>query len=203
MVGKDYIEDLVVAECHKLLTDKNIEKIAKEVVAVCEAEKDTTNLRRLKKELSENERKHKNLMNAVMECDNESFRKSLYLQAPELEQEHARIEKEIALEEKNYPSLTVPKVKFFLNALRKGDMTESRHRKTLIAVFVNAIYLYDDKITFIFNSGENPVTINDLLLSEIEAGHKQDNLCLCPGLYYHVSCHTILRFGRETQTFVR
>jgi|GEM_PF-4274794 len=36
--------------------------------------------------------------------------------------------------------------------------------------------------SYFFNSGENPVTINDLLLSEIEAGHKQDNFCLCPGL---------------------
>ena len=43
-------------------------------IAVCEAKKDTTNLMRLKNELAETERKHKNLMNAVMECDNDSFR---------------------------------------------------------------------------------------------------------------------------------
>ena len=182
MVGKDYIEDLVIAECQKLLTDKNIEKIAKEVVAVCEAEKDTSNLRRLKNVLSENQRKHKNLMDAIMECDIESLRKDLYLKAPELEQERIIIEKEIALEEKSYPMLTVPKIKFFLNALKKGDINDIKHRKTLIAVFVNAIYLYDDRVTFIFNSGDNPITINDLLLSEIEAGHKQNEFCLCPGL---------------------
>ncbi|MEI3552621.1 MAG: zinc ribbon domain-containing protein [Acutalibacteraceae bacterium] len=39
MVGKEYVEDLVVRECQKLLTDRNIAKIAKEVIAVCEAEK--------------------------------------------------------------------------------------------------------------------------------------------------------------------
>lgn len=93
MVGKEYIEDLVVRECQKLLTDKNIAKIAKEVVAVCEAEKDTANLRRLKTAISENERKHENLMNAIMECDMESVRKSLYLKVPELEQERTRLEK--------------------------------------------------------------------------------------------------------------
>jgi DNA invertase Pin-like site-specific DNA recombinase len=182
MVGKDYIEDLVIDECRKLLTDKNINKIAKEVVAVCEAEKDTTNLRRLKNLLSENERKQKNLMDAIMECDISSLRKKLSLQAPELEKEHARIEKEIALEEKNYPTLTVPKIKFFLTALKDGDINDMKYRKTLINVFVNAIYLYDDKITLVFNSGDMPVTISDLLLSEIEEGHKQKCSVYNPGL---------------------
>ena len=42
------------------------------------------------------------------------------------------------------------------------------YRKTLINVFVNAIFLYDDKITIIFNSGDKPVTIDDELLSDIE-----------------------------------
>ena len=190
MDGKDYIEDLVIGECRKLLTDKNIAKIAKEVVAVCEAEKDTTNLRRLKGELSENERKQKNLMDAIMECDIESLRKSMYQKAPELEQEHAKIEKEIALEEKAYPMLSVPKIKFFLTALKKGNINDMKYRKTLITVFVNRIYLYDDKITLIFNSGDKPVTVNDLLLSEIEAeqkesGHKQNSFCLCPEMVGH------------------
>ena len=181
MVGKDYIEDLVVNECRKLLTDKNIAKIAKEVVAVCEAEKDTSNLRRLKTDLAANEFRYKNLMDSVMECEIASLRKDLYLKAPELEKEHARIEKEIALEEKSYPMLTIPKIKFFLNSLKKGNINDMKYRKVLITIFVNAIYLYDDKITLIFNSGDKPVTINDLLLSEIEAWHKQE-FCLCHGL---------------------
>ena len=182
MVGKDYIEDLVIAECRKLLTDKNIDKIAKEVVAVCEAEKDTTNLRRLKNELSENERKHKNLMDAIVECDVESLRKAMYQKAPELEKDRARIEKEIALEEKAYPTLSVPKIKFFLTALKKGNVNDIKYRKTLISVFVNKIYLWDDKITLIFNSGDMPVTVNDLLLSEIGIGQKQTQkeFCFCP-----------------------
>ena len=132
MVGKEYIENLVIAECRKLLMDKNIAKIAKEVVAVCEAEKDTTNLRRLKDLLSENQRKHKNLMDAIMECDVESLRKAMYLKAPELEQEHIMIEKEIALEEKNHPTMTVPKIKFFLTSLKNGNMHDYKYRRVLI-----------------------------------------------------------------------
>lgn len=92
------------------------------------------------------------------------------------------LEREIALEEKSYPMLTIPKVKFFLTDLKKGNINDIKYRKTLISVFVNAIYLYDDKITLIFNSGDKPVTINDLLLSEIEKEHKQNEFCLCSGL---------------------
>ena len=116
--------------------------------------KDTANLRRLKTEISENKRKHKNLINAIMECDIDSVRKSLYLEVPKLEQEYLQLKKEIALEEKSYLALTVPKVKFFLNDLKKRNINDIKYRKTLIRVFVNKIYLYDNRITIIFNSSD-------------------------------------------------
>lgn len=78
----------------------------------------------------------------------------------------------MALEGKSHPSLTVTQIKFFLNALKKGNANDIKHRRTLISVFINAIYLYDDKITLVFNSGDVPVTIDDKLLSEIEQDNK-------------------------------
>lgn len=41
------------------------------------------------------------------------------------------------------------------------------YRKTLINVFVNSVYLYDDRITIIFNAGDIPVTVDNVLLAEI------------------------------------
>ena len=49
----------------------------------------------------------------------------------------------------------------------------SYHILSLVSTGSNKIYLYDDKLTIIFNSGDNPVTINDLLLSEIEDNSKK------------------------------
>lgn len=172
-VNKEYIEDLVVNECRKLLTNENIKKIANSISKISESEKDTAHLKFLKKALSENERKHKNALNAIIECDLESVRKSLYEQIPILEKEHSELQKQIALEEKNFPVLTVPMVHFFLRKLKDGNVDDIKYRKTLINVFINKIYLYDDKLTIIFNSGDNPVTINDLLLSEIEDNSKK------------------------------
>ena len=193
-VNKEYIEDLVVNECRKLLTNENIKKIANSISKISESEKDTAHLKFLKKALSENERKHKNALNAIIECDLESVRKSLYEQIPILEKEHSELQKQIALEEKNFPVLTVPMVHFFLRKLKDGNVDDIKYRKTLINVFINKIYLYDDKLTIIFNSGDNPVTINDFLLSEIEDNSKKAEGLFLDGvappiesLYEHLS----------------
>lgn len=168
MVNKDYIENLVISECRRLLSAENIRRIAKEVVAICEAEKDTSNLKRLQKLLSENERKQRNTIAAIMESDIESVRKSLGEQIPILENEHTEIEKMIAEEETPYPTLTETDIKFFLTQLKKGNVKDIKYRKMLVSIFVNKIYLYDDRVTITYNSGDEPVTISDQLLSEIE-----------------------------------
>ena len=168
-VRKDFIEQLVIDECRKLLTAENIDRIAREVVAISESERDTATLKRLNKQLKDNERKKKNLMSAIMECDSDVIRKTLYEQIPTLESERKELELQVLMEEAKQVKLTIPEVKFFLNALKKGNPDSVKHQKALIAIFVNAIYLYDDKVTLIFNSGDKPVTVDTDLLSKIEA----------------------------------
>ena len=168
MVKKGYIEDLVVLHCRKLLTTVNIEKIAKEIVALCEAERDISNLRYLRKCLSDNERRHENALDAVLETDAPKLRASLYERISQLEKEHEQLEKEIAVEEAPFPSLTVPKIRFFLSSLKNGNVNDLKYRRTLISIFVNKIFLYDDRMTITLNSGDETVTINERLLSEIE-----------------------------------
>lgn len=176
MANKDYIENLVISECRRLLSAENIRRIAKEVVAICEAEKDTSNLKRLKKLLADNERKQRNTIAAIMESDIESVRKSLGEQIPKLENEHAEIEKMIAEEETPYPALTETDIRFFLTQLKKGNVKDIKYRKMLVSIFVNKIYLYDDRVTITYNSGDEPVTISDQLLSEIEEKDKNERV---------------------------
>lgn len=51
----------------------------------------------------------------------------------------------------------------------------------LIDIFVNKIYLYDDRVTITYNSGDEPVTISDKLLSELEERDKQDRFLFLNG----------------------
>lgn len=167
-VRKDYIESIVIAECRKLLTRENIDRIAGAIAALSEQEEEPILLRHMKKQQKDMERKKKNLLTAVMECDIESVRKSLYEQLATIEQQLSDMEFQIAREEAGRVRLTAPEIKFFLTALKKGDADTDKYDKALIAAFVNAIYLYDDKLTIIFNSGDKPATISSELLGEIE-----------------------------------
>ncbi len=180
-VSKDYIENLVISECRRLLTAENIRRIAREVVAMSEAEKDTSNLMHLQKLLAENERKQENTINAIMESDIESVRKALGEQIHILENEHKELEKQIAIEEKPYQSLSIESINFFLTSLKKGNINDIKYRKMLIDIFVNKIYLYDDRVTITYNSGDEPVTISDKLLSELEERDKQDRFLFLNG----------------------
>lgn len=178
-VQKDYIENLVISECRKLLTAPNIDKIAHEAVALCEREKDNSNLRRIERLIRENERKQNNLMNAVAECEIENVRQALYTELSRLNTEHDTLQSEYAVEKNSSVSLTITEVKFFLSQLKKGRVNDMTYRKTLINVFVNAIYLYDDRLVIIFNSGDKPVTVDDDLLSQINenSGFVFNSLC--------------------------
>lgn len=98
-VRKEFIEQFVIAECRKLLTAENIERIAREVVAISESERDTATVKRLNKLLKDNERKKSNLMSAIMECDSDVIRKTLYEQIPMLESEKKDLELQLVMEE--------------------------------------------------------------------------------------------------------
>ncbi|MDE6580455.1 MAG: hypothetical protein K2K41_07980, partial [Ruminiclostridium sp.] len=180
-VSKDYIEDLVISECRILLSNENISRIAKEVVAISNAEKDTSNLKRLKKLLADNERKSENALNAILESEIESVRKALGEKVLALENEHKELERQIAVEEEPFPTLSENSVRFFLTSLKKGNINDIKYRKMLIEIFVNKIYLYDDRVTITFNSGNEPVTVDNQLVSELEKQNKHG--ALQKGLY--------------------
>lgn len=169
MVHKNYIEDLVISECRKLLTDDNIKQIAKETVAVYKREKDQSNLNYLKKCLAQNERRHQNAIAGIMESDIESVRKALAEQIPILEKEHRELEKQIAIEEAPFPNVSTAKIRFFLNQLKKGNVCDIKYKKTLINIFVNKIYLWDDKITITYNTWDEHAVVDEKTLAEIEA----------------------------------
>lgn len=119
--------------------------------------------------MRENERKQRNLMAAVAECDIDSVRKSLYEEIARLNVELDLLKSEYATEKAGAFALTITEIKFFLSQLRKGKADDITYRKTLINVFVNAIYLYDDKLVIFFNSGDKPITIDDDLLCAVES----------------------------------
>lgn len=194
-VQKEYIEDLVVEEVRKILTDENIDKISKTVVKLAEKEKDTTTLKRLNKLLQENEKQKANLFDSLKVCDIDSIRKSIFEEMVKVDQEHTNIENQIQIEKAQKVDLDEMQVKFFLKHIRSGDISDIKYRKMLVNVLINKIYLYDDNITIFFNTQDKEYSSKVPTIEEAEVRIKdktahqfQSELCLvdffCPKHFF-------------------
>ena len=62
------------------------------------------------------------------------------------------------------PKVSAELMTFWLHRLRKLDVTKQSHRKMLIDTFINAIYLFDDKmlITFNYKDGTKKIAFSDI-----------------------------------------
>ena len=55
-----------------------------------------------------------------------------------------------------------------LYSLKRGNVNDENNRRGMVNIFLRAVYLYDDRMTLILNGGDRPITIDDILLGEIE-----------------------------------
>ena len=173
VVPKQQIEDYVVNICREILTPENIEVFVKGVM-LCQQEDDKNNsvMTSLLKQQQSLERKKKNLLNAVMECEIESVRKTLYEQLAALEKEAEEVN--FAIKKEQIPNITRDPeyIRFWFSQLAKsGDNEEEEltYRRVLIATFINKIYLYDDRISIFFNTGSTTqVEIDETFIDYVE-----------------------------------
>lgn len=139
--------------------------ISKEVYAICQKENNqNTLLKCLEKRHKELENNIENLMKAIEAGQNlDLINESLNKRRMELEE----VKKQIAIEKMNFINLTKEQIKSFLLLIKNGNKNDIKYRKTLISIFINEIYLYDDKLTILFNVGSNPITADVPLIDNI------------------------------------
>lgn len=154
-VRKDYIENLVIELARSMLTDKQIDIIANNVYKQAKKEQNNSQIKVLEKNLKENEKQKQNLINSLRICEIDSVRKTIFDEIKKIEDELNKIRNQIVICNSPYLDISVEEIVFFLRKLRDGDVNDIRYRKVLITTFINKIYLYDDKLTIIFNAKEN------------------------------------------------
>jgi len=163
-VVKDHIEDIVVDECRKQLTDDNISLIAKEVARLCAEEINSPLIANLNAERKACETAIENLTIALEKgIEIDTILNHIQQRRNDLD----AIDKEIAAEEIGKIHLTEPEIVFFLNELRNGNIDTLKYRQGLINVLVNKIFLYDDKIVLILNCGDRPIEISTDIINKI------------------------------------
>ena len=173
-IKKQLIEDIVIKNCRDILTPKNIDKIAKTVVAMCKKDLDNLVVRDLKYQLKKLDKEKKNLLTTLKSGANGKVKDIIFEELGRIATQEEEIKNQIIKAELQHVKLEIPQVKFFLNDLKNGDINNIKYRRALIAVLINKIYLYDDKATIIFNTQDSPVEITEDLLNDIE-GSSGDN----------------------------
>lgn len=171
-VQKEWLEDLVVRETMKLIQDDAvIDKIVQLVMDVQNQENTTIPL--LEKQLREVNKKLDNLMKAIED--------GLYTRTTKERLEALEIQKDeltakIADEKLKKPSFNEDFIRFWLLKFRKFDISQKKQRKALIEIFVNAIFLYDDRmlITFNYKDGTQTVRFEDTLTADGVEGNSSD-----------------------------
>ena len=96
-----------------------------------------------------------------------------------LETQKKELEAKIAEERLAKPKLSEDFVRFWLTRFRKLDLSQREQRQALIDTFINAIYLYDDKMLITFNYKEGTETVSFAEATEAVAGEIGSDLnCL-------------------------
>lgn len=169
-VRKEFIENLVVEYARNILTEENINKIAKTTMELINKEKDNSTLKYLERNLKEQEKQKENLINSLKVCNIDSVRQSIFEEMEKIENEIKDIKNEILLENSKNIQLTESQIKFFLTEIKCGDINNIKYRKMLINVLINKVYLYNDNLTIILNiENKKNSTVKIPTIEEIES----------------------------------
>lgn len=189
VVDKEKIENQVVLACRRLLTDSNIEKISQEAAVSCEADFDSSGIKTIKAAIKETDRAIENLWNAL-EKGQAADMITEHIEKRQREKEE--LQAQLAIEMGKQITFTAPQIKAFLQGLKRGSIDDENNRRGMINIFLQAVYLYDDKMTLILNGGERPLTIDNILLDEIE-GYFEGTTSNCTG------CSSLVAVAPPTQ----
>ena len=177
-VRKEWLEDLVIAETMKLIQDDSvIDAIVAEVMEL--QDRENTTLPLLEKQMREVENDIENMLNAIQAGVLTNSTKS---RLEKLEAQQKELEIRIAEEKIARPRLSENQVRFWLTRFRKLDPNVKSHRETLINTFVNAVYLYDEKvlITFNYKDGTKTITFDEIAAKNAPGGNGSDLGCFAP-----------------------
>ena len=154
-VRKQWLEDLVVKQTMQLVRDDAaMESIIAKVMEL--QDRENTNLPLYEKQLRDAESGIQNMLNAIQAGILTSSTKE---RLEQLEETKRELEARIAEEKLAKPKVTEDFIRFWLLRFRKLDMSLKDQRQALVDTFINAIYLYDDKVLITFNYKEGTQTI--------------------------------------------
>lgn len=166
-VRKDWIERVVVRLTMQRVMDK--EKINRliDAILIMQEQEDTTTPA-VRSQLAETESAIGNILKAI---EQGIFTPSTKQRLDELEARKEEILVNIQTAELQKPKLTREQMTAWFEQFRHGDPENRDFQKRLIDTFVNAVYVFDDKLVLTYNYQHGTQTIS---LDEIESALSSD-----------------------------
>ena len=157
-VRQDKLEDLVINFLlDHVLSGPMMEQIADMVLEYQSQEAASSPLRAMEKELAGVERKISNTNRAIAEG---VFTSSTLAMLRTLESDAASLR--LSIESRRFAEsqlLDRDHILYFLSAFSEMDRTDPHDRRTLIRVFLNSVYVYDDHLRIIVNTSDDDTII--------------------------------------------
>ena len=166
-VRKDWIERVVVhLTMQRVMDEEKINRLIDAILVMQEQEDTTTPA--LRSQLAETESSIGNILKAI---EQGIFTPSTKQRLDELEARKEEILVNIQTAELQKPKLTREQMTAWFEQFRHGDPANREFQKRLIDTFVNAVYVFDDKLVLTYNYQHGTQTIS---LDEVESALSSD-----------------------------
>lgn len=175
-VRQEWIEEIVLQHVQGILqNDELLEFIAENTWQYYLAQDESMEkLKGLQAELDKVEKSAANLMKAI---EAGIFNDMTKARMDELDDQRAVIKKAMAeIEIEKGFKLTKDHILYFLEQFKKLDYKDRDCQRRLIDVFVNSIFVYDDKLRIAFNFGGSDGTIT---LNEVDKADRGEGFVCC------------------------
>ncbi len=161
-IKKHWIEQAVVRwTVTYVLTDTAIDRIADAIVIMQDQEDTMTPV--LKQQLKECEASIRNVMKAIQQgIITETTKECL----EELEKQRETLKTSILQLQMERPKYSKEQIVQWISRFQNGNIDDLEYQKEIIDIFINSVYVYDDKILITYNFKDGTQT---LTLQEIEA----------------------------------
>lgn len=176
---KDVIENIVVERCLALLTEENIDKIAKEIDKYCkEKQKNNYELQSIEKKIKDCEKSIENLFLAIESgSDAQLLSERIALRKNEL----TTLKEQLSKANAKIFIITEDQVKAFFQKLKAEYKDDRTSRKQLINIFIERVILYDDRLTIYYHGSDihEDCSLGDVEKSEKALNNQQDEKVSC------------------------
>ena len=157
---KEWIERAaVLVTVNRVLKDQEIDRIADAIVVL--QEQDDPTIPALNRQLADCEKAIENMLNAIqMGILTESIKERL----EQLEEQKKNLKLSILQTQIQRPRYTKPQIVDWISRFKYGNANDPNYQRQIIDIFINSIYVFDDKLAFTYNfhDGTETITLKDI-----------------------------------------